>query len=97
MAKTTGVQETMKPVPQASAAEPPQAATLGLKVPMKRTGRLVNRHIDLQLVQSHAQAWRDLYDGLYEAHATLKDGKFVENPNDAIRWLFENINKAVIL
>jgi len=66
------------------------------KVPLKRTGRLVTRHLEIRLVNRHAQAWRDLYDGLYENHAMLQDGKAVEHPNDAIRWMLENLEAMQI-
>ena len=75
------------PVPLA-AGEKVRVVTV--EIPMRRTGRPATSsavHIDLRPV--HAQAWRDLFDGLNANSAKLRDGKFVETPSRAIIWLLE--------
>lgn len=62
-----------------------------LQVPMKRTGRLLSRRIDLSLNTAQAQTLRDLYDGLHEGGATLKSGKEILLPQHALVWLLENV------
>lgn len=62
-----------------------------LNAPMIHTGRLAVRRVDLQLSATHAKAWRDLFDGLYQSRAKLKSGKDVEKPQHAILWLLENL------
>ena len=66
------------------------------KLPLKRTGRVIIRHIDIQLSPRHAQAWRDLNDGLYASKAALKDGTHIESPSSALRWLLENLENMSI-
>lgn len=61
--------------------------------PLKRTGRYVARRLDLHLPHSHAQKLRDLFDGLYEQEAKLKDGKPVNGAQRAALWLLENLNE----
>jgi multidrug resistance efflux pump len=62
--------------------------------PLKRTTRHLSRRIDLHLPQSHAQKLRDLFDGLYEKEAKLKDGKPVNGTQRAMLWLLENLKEA---
>ena len=49
------------------------------------------RRVDLMLDASQADTLRDLQQGLMSDKATLKNGNPVQRPNDALRWLLEQL------
>lgn len=65
--------------------------TVSIDVPVRHTGQLAINRIDIQLTPAQAKGWRDLYDGLYGSRAALKSGREIRNPQDALRWLLEQL------
>ena len=71
----------------------PQVTKKPLDVPvMEGWVGYSQRRVDLRLEAPQANALRDLLQGLIQEGATLDNGKFVQRPNEALKWLLENIS-----
>jgi len=96
-------QEVVKPEPKKKVAKKktvakakpsgPKVVTKALKAPiMVGWVGYSQRRVDLRLEAPQADSLRDLLQGLTQDGATLKNGKFVQRPNEALKWLLENIS-----
>lgn len=80
------------------AALTPRADTAGIRVvsidvplaAIDPAGRL-GAHVDVRLSHGQAKALRAVYNSLIRTHAVLAGGRKVANPNDAVRWLLEQV------
>lgn len=75
-----------------AAEEKAQAEALphvGLRVPFVRTTKYATTVIDMQLDRTQATALRAILEGLELRNATLRSGRAVAGPRDALRWLLE--------
>lgn len=78
-----------------SSQAPAMENAVEINVPVKHTGHLVVTHLNMQMPAKHAQALRDVFDGLHERHAKLDDGRHIDNHRMALLWILENIASKV--
>jgi hypothetical protein len=83
---------TKKPkAPTRPDAKPAAGAllVLGIEVPYVASTKYAQREIYMSLPIAQAVVLRSVFEGLEERHATLANGKPVQSPQDALRWLLE--------
>jgi hypothetical protein len=85
-----------KPVKTTKAAAPERAKATGAKiaVPFSKTAKYAQRDIHMRLPQEEATTLRAVFEALEESHATLEDGKAVDSPQLALRWLLQEVGRA---
>ena len=73
------------------AVEPPPIVLPGLR-PLKQ-GVHIMRHLELQLDVPQRENLRRLYDALQEGAVKMANGRVVNTPTDAARWLLEQVGR----
>lgn len=68
-------------------------ATITLTAPIKDWEEgFVRKNLDVVLNRDQAKILKQIQLGLEEREAQLKNGKYVANAVDAIRWMLENMS-----
>ena len=80
-----------------SAAVLQSVEVLTVQVPVRKAmhGYKTNR-IDVTLSMSESDRLHDIFSGLQRDGATLKSGKPIGSPNQAIIWLIQNLKPVEI-
>ena len=75
--------------------DPAGIRVVSVDVPLATIDPVANlgAHVDVRLSHGQASALRAIYNSLTKTHAVLAGGRKVANPNDAIRWLLEQVEK----
>lgn len=60
------------------------------------SGAYRQRHIDVHLDATQAEGLRRIFDGLQAAAAKLGNGRFINSPADAVRWVLERVPADVM-
>lgn len=64
-----------------------------IKAPFRpiETNEYVCRHVTVRLTRLAAEALKVIFNGLYEGHRTLSNGRHIDTAAHAVCWLLENI------
>lgn len=79
--------------PESSPNKEPQGDQAELLIYVSRAaspGYRTNR-IDTRLDDVQSRGLRALFDGLHQRHEKLANGRHVDSPADAVRWLLEQV------
>jgi len=74
--------------------EAERAPALEVGVPFVASTKYAQRDIHMTLDGPQAVALRSVFEALEERHAKLNKGAPVQNPQDAIRWLIEEVARV---
>ena len=94
MTKPTRKKTTKRP-------EPPPKGSVSIEVPfaIPTTGygsHGSERHrVDTKLTMVQTRGVTAIFTALNRAHATLKNGRHVERPVDAVRWMLERVEEML--
>lgn len=69
--------------------EKPRIASMSVTVPVVESVGYAAQFIQLRLSSDQARKLRDIQLGLEESNAILADGRYVNSPLDAVRWMLE--------
>lgn len=53
----------------------------------------ISTHVDVQLTSDQARGLRRVFNALHREAIKLDNGRFVQSPPDAVRWLLERIEE----
>jgi len=66
-----------------------------VQVPVRKaTHGYKTNHLDISLTLSESERLADIFSGLQRDGATLKNGKLVGSPNQAIVWILQNMRSV---
>jgi len=95
MVVNLSIDETVKLFTETAPIEP-DCTIVSVSVPSFewQTG-YVRRKLDVALSTDQAVVLKSMQLGLEKQEARLKNGRYVANPVDAIRWMLENVKSEV--
>jgi hypothetical protein len=89
------VDETIKSFTETAPIEP-DCTILSVSVPsFEWQSGYARRKLDVALSSDQAAVLKSMQLGLEKQEAQLKNGRYVANPVDAIRWVLENVKPEI--
>jgi hypothetical protein len=70
------------------------AGAIVVEVPFRHSTKYAQREVYLALPQAQAATLRSIQEALEERHAKLDNGRMVQSPQDGLKWMLEEVERA---